>query len=1037
MESPQDPVASSSSTQLLGPDELLAAPAAKLSPSLITSSLGSLPASARLVTAANLVLGGKVFDQATLRRVIDLGLEAGEEEAALLEDDVRSRLDGTAKGGDGWEGWPRADVSAQLHAALGSDAIRLLIARCLAILQDARRRLDTYDVFAPPRRRKEPSSTSHATESTDIDLDDPWADNNEEDDDDVPPILDDPWAEDEDEDEDIKVDEVVTPEPEAQEPPIDAPRFILQPLPLSVLSLAASASVSAVRAVCERHAEELWPYRLAIVEAVPAWVSPAEDNMLALLPGASDDGTEKPWPRKRIDEVKGFLDALTHEYGLSALTSSPTELLPAPESKLLPGATLTQWYTDRVFDLDALGLLDGQLAWVQHGAALGVPGLDAIGEDLSLLSRLIYDANLSPAQLEQWSLVRWRDADEKELVKEYLAASTADSIVGDIRRLVLPYLYVLESRAERAGAPDPGLVDRMLHETILELPLHLALPCFEASKATLRASQRLVKDDQMVARLALACLYGSDQRDSWSTMSAIFECLPVWDVSGSDPESDREATATTLDSIASFIRPTVSNAGPHSPKELFIFFSPLPFASLSRALDILDVHLESGEILARWDVRVQLRTLLQSAKDHAEQVMLAEKMGRRQASSGGDDRRWVALWEDMLKLQRGNDSLLRGALGTLTPEELMKIFLGSLLLSGNFHVAKKVIQRLQPEGYFTPQALEDVVLATSEAFYMRAETGNIHTGDMKLAYECLSVAPESPAIRAEQDFIQATSRLSTYRSLASLSPAEIRHTTNKLDLIRRVLSTSDDAYRHPHIVLELAEKLGIKDEASRAEILAMMADAAVAAEDWTLAAERIEEMVALAKPDLGDGDAAGQKTRDVVWRSCFELGRQSEYSNVVGRQALLAQAMLLCPAEHVAAILPIYRGVEAQIAAHPEVLRRASAATSSSPAAPSPTTTEERVLGSRTAARAARMALDIGASFRNYTGSPALPSGRSDLSRWDSRGSHGSGGGRDAAALFDRHADSGDEGVRAGAKRALVKGVGWLLGADESEMGSG
>lgn len=1030
MESPPDaPVASSSTSQPLGPDELLATPSSKLSLGLITSSLDSLGPSTRLVTCANLVLGGKVFDQVTLRRVIQLGLDAGEEEATLLADDVRSRLENTPKGSDGWEGWSRDDVRTQLHAALGADAIRLLVARCLGILQDARRRLDMYDVFAPPRRRKEPSSTSQHTEST-LDLDDPWADNDDEDEDDVPPILDDPWAEGQDgEDE---VEEVETPEAEAPEPPIDVPSFILQPLPLSVLYLAASASIAAVRAVCERHAQDLWPYRLAIVEAVPAWVSPADENMLALLPGASDDGAEQPWPRQKIEQGKTFLDYLTGEYGLSALTSSPAELLPAPQNTQLSGDALTQWYTDRVFELDGLGLLDGQLAWVQHGAALGVPGLDAIGEDLSLLSRLIYDANLSPAQLEQWSLVRWRDADEKALVKEYLAASTPDSIVGDIRRLVLPYLYVLESRAERAGSPDPGLVDRMLHETILELPLHLALPCFEASKATLRAPQRLVKDDQMVARLALACLYGSDQRDSWSTMSAIFECLPVWDVSGSDPESDREATATTLDSIASFIRPTVSNAGPHSPKELFIFFSPLPFASLSRALDILDVHLESGEILARWDVRVQLRTLLQSANDHDEQVMLAEKMGRRLASAGGgDDRRWVALWEDMLKLQRGNDSLLRGALGTLTPEELMRIFLGSLLLSGNFGVARKVIQRLQPEGYFTPQTLEDVVLTTSKELYMRAETGNIHTGDMKLAYECLSVAPESPAIRAEQDFIQATSRLSTYRSLSNLSPAEIRYTPNKLDLIRRVLSTSDDAYRHPHIVLELAEKLGIKDEAARAETLAMMADAAVAAEDWTLAQQRVDEMVALAKPDLGDSDAAAQKTRDVVWRSCFELGRQGEYGDVVGRQALLAQAMLLCPAEHVSVILPIYRGVEAQIAAHPEVLRRAGSSASTS--APSPTA-EERVLGSRTAARAARMALDIGASFRNYTGSPALPSGRSDLSRWDSRGSHGSKDGRDAAALFDRHTDGGNEGVREGAKRALVKGVGWLLGADESEI---
>lgn len=56
-------------------------------------------------------------------------------------------------------------------------------------------------------------------------------------------------------------------------------------------------------------------------------------------------------------------------------------------------------------------------------------------------------------------------------------------------------------------------------------------------------------------------------------------------------------------------------------------------------------------------------------------------------------------------------------------------------LTPDFVVAKRVIRRLEPEGFFTPQDLEDVVLTTSKELYMRAETGNIHTGDMKLAYE--------------------------------------------------------------------------------------------------------------------------------------------------------------------------------------------------------------------------------------------------------------------------------------------------------------
>jgi len=322
------------------------------------------------------------------------------------------------------------------------------------------------------------------------------------------------------------------------------------------------------------------------------------------------------------------------------------------------------------------------LAWVQHGASLGIPNLDALGEDLSLLSRLIYDANLSPAQHEKCTLASWKKATEGEIVSAYLANSTPSTIVSDVRRLVLPYLYVLESRAEREGKADTHLVERLLHDAVLSLPLHKALPVFEASKATIPMSERLLRNDQNVARLALACLYGSDEREVWSTMSGIFECLPVWDVSGGDLESDKEATATTLDSIATFVRPHSSSDKPPSAQDLFIFFAPLPFASLSRALDILDVHLESGEILARWNTAVQLRFLLQSARNKEDQTQLAEKMIRRQAGMK-DLAKWTKLWEDMCRLNGGDDALLRGAFGTLSIEEMMRVYLSGILGSGS------------------------------------------------------------------------------------------------------------------------------------------------------------------------------------------------------------------------------------------------------------------------------------------------------------------------------------------------------------------
>jgi hypothetical protein len=396
---------------------------------------------------------------------------------------------------------------------------------------------------------------------------------------------------------------------------------------------------------------------------------------------------------------------------------------------------------------------------------------------------------------------------------------------------------------------------------------------------------------------------------------------------------------------------------------------------------------------------------------------------------------------------------------------------------------------------------------------MRAETGNIHTGDMKLAYECLCVAPTSPAIRAEQDFVQATSRVASFKALSTLTPAEIRYTPNKLDLVRRVLRTSDDAYRHSGIIMELTEKLGYTEPAPRAEVLSMLVDAAVAQHDWEVAREHVDAMVAMAEPDLGDAhqaetpasasktaapaapaadddeedgwgwdekedepapapapppvpahtstaDAAKAKAdaaavRDVTYRACLALG-SSDYPDLGGRLALLAQAIALAPAAQVSQILPLYHGIEAKIAADPTLLKPSSRPTS--PAFPSLPSlgmpTNETMLGSRRAAKAARMAYDLGASLnlpslRGMSVSPALGSAKSIVSPIERSTSRNSGRGsldrprgsfesgrsqeRDAAALFDSvHGD--EPSVRAGARRALVKGVGWLLGADEGEQ---
>jgi hypothetical protein len=346
---------------------------------------------------------------------------------------------------------------------------------------------------------------------------------------------------------------------------------------------------------------------------------------------------------------------------------------------------LASWYRRQIQTiLDLTGMVDVALSMAQHATSRGIPGLDEPGEELSLLSRLVYDAQAAAEDgpEDDWTLEQWKGMGSLAVIRAMLALSTPETVVADIRKFVLPYLFVLESRAERAGDPNPNLSLHMLNEFILEAPLEMVARIFEESKPTSSSRHRLISDNEDMARLALACLYGSDSLDEWRIMSQIFECLPAWSGDSGD-EAPEDAVEMTITSLGTYVTPTTARPK-CTPSDLFLFFRPLPLPSLSRALDILDVHLESGEILSRWDVPAPLRWFLQSSNDKNSQRARAVRMARRPGANRAlhSQADWEWLLEDMLKLCRTNDNGLRDAFCLLSQTEILSIFLSGLLSNG-------------------------------------------------------------------------------------------------------------------------------------------------------------------------------------------------------------------------------------------------------------------------------------------------------------------------------------------------------------------
>jgi hypothetical protein len=530
-----------------------------------------------------------------------------------------------------------------------SDA-RMCLLRSL--LLNRKDRLDTYsEMFA--------ASVDAPTESDNPEWDDPWLDTA-----------------------DIESEQQSDP----GAPPLPLSAFLTQTLVESAHLLSARGLVGPLQVLFKRHGPVLWPFRLSILSCIPDHVFPSlYQDILPKL-----DTSRDVEHQSHAEAWRHETDWTEHPKVQAALLTSghaipQTQVLIDQASQPMSSQELSAWYQQRAHSiLTSTGMVDTALLMAQHATSQDIPGLDELGEELSLLSRLVYDAQAAARDgpEEDWTLEQWKSMDSLAVVRALLALSTPESLIANIRKFVLPYLFVLESRAERAGNTSMGISLKLLSDFVLAAPLEMVDRIFEASKPTLPAGQRLISDDETMARLALACLYGSDSLGEWHVMSQIFECLPAWNNETSGDE-DEDAVETTIASLGSFVTPTTARPK-CSPSDLFLFFRPLPLPPLSRALDILDVHLESGEILSRWDVPAPLRWFLQSTNDRNSQRARAVRMARQPGASHTlrSQEDWEWLLEDMLKLSRTNDNGLRSAFGLLSQADILSIFLSGLLSTG-------------------------------------------------------------------------------------------------------------------------------------------------------------------------------------------------------------------------------------------------------------------------------------------------------------------------------------------------------------------
>lgn len=213
---------------------------------------------------------------------------------------------------------------------------------------------------------------------------------------------------------------------------------------------------------------------------------------------------------------------------------------------------------------------------------------------------------------------------------------------------------------------------------------------------------------------------------------------------------------------------------------------------------------------------------------------------------------------------------------------------------------------------------EKLVIDAEREFFDNATSGNMNSGSMKQAWDCLKILPPTTEIKKEIDLIEAThSLIHEYkvqdRPGITIMPIQIRQSKNRLELISKLIFAKRDMYRRHEIALDLVRKLGYGDDLlAKVKTLAMLANAALVEEDYIESYKLCQITVDAAQNQKTAGKSKSyyDEIDEAAWHSCFNLGKVEAFEDVNRRLDLLSMAMTLSPAENIRDVLIVWRKLD-------------------------------------------------------------------------------------------------------------------------------
>lgn len=213
---------------------------------------------------------------------------------------------------------------------------------------------------------------------------------------------------------------------------------------------------------------------------------------------------------------------------------------------------------------------------------------------------------------------------------------------------------------------------------------------------------------------------------------------------------------------------------------------------------------------------------------------------------------------------------------------------------------------------------EQLVIDAEHEFFDNATSGNMNSGSMKLAWDCLKILPMTTEIKKETDLIEATHTLIYEykvqdRPGMALMPIQVRQSKNRLGLIPKLIHAKGDTYHHHEQVLEIVRKLGYGDDVlAKVQALAMLASAALVDEDYLESYKLCQITVEAAqnKTSAKQSKAYNDQVDQSAWQICLNLGKVEDFDDINRRLDVLSMAMTLSPVENIRDVLGVWRTLD-------------------------------------------------------------------------------------------------------------------------------